>query len=106
MKSRGSGRLSKFMRRAESRTVRVIGPVARPRYGGYTGTRPRLGLSAKMPQCVAGKRTEPPISVPRSSGPYPAAAAAPAPELEPEVLRSRRHGLRVMPWIDESPEDS
>ena len=29
---------------------------------------PRLGLSAKMPQCVAGSRTEPPMSVPRLSG--------------------------------------
>ena len=68
--------------------------------------RPRLGLSAKMPQCVAGRRTEPPMSVPIWSGPYPAAAAAPAPELEPEVLRSSRHGLRVTPWMLDRPEDS
>src|SRR5262245_36048635 len=59
-----------------------------------------------MPQCVAGSRTEPPMSVPRCSGAYPAAAAAPAPELEPEVLRAVFHGLRVTPWMLDSPEDS
>src|SRR5258708_36953669 len=59
-----------------------------------------------MPQCVAGKRTEPPMSVPTCSGAYPAAAAAPAPELEPEVLRVVFHGLRVMPCMLDSPEDS
>src|SRR5258708_5564070 len=59
-----------------------------------------------MPQCVAGKRTEPPMSVPTCSGAYPVAAAAPAPELEPEVLRVVFHGLRVMPCMLDSPEDS
>src|SRR5271169_2919809 len=59
-----------------------------------------------MPQCAAGRRTEPPISVPKCSGAYPAAAAAPAPELDPEVFLSSRQGLRVMPWMLERPEDS
>ena len=65
MKSRASGLAMQFMSAAASSTVRVIGPVTRPMYGGYTGTRPSEGLSAKMPQCVAGRRTEPPMSVPR-----------------------------------------
>ena len=34
------------------------------------------------------------------------AAAAPAPELDPEVLRSSRHGLRVRPWMLDRPEES
>ena len=57
------------MRSAASRTERVIGPATRPRYGGYTGTRPWLGFNPKMPQCVAGRRTDPPMSVPMCSGP-------------------------------------
>ena len=50
-------------------TVRVIGPTTRPRNGGSTGTRPLLGFRVKMPFQAAGKRTEPPMSVPRCSGP-------------------------------------
>ena len=106
MKSRTSGRDKTRSNSAESRTVRVIGPATRPRYGGFTGMRPKLGFNAKMPQCVAGKRTEPPMSVPMCKGPYPAAAAAPAPDDDPEVLRSSRQGLRVMPCTEELPDDS
>jgi hypothetical protein len=40
---------------------------------------------------------EPPPSVPTCSGPSPAAAAAEAPPLEPPGVRSRFHGLRVIP---------
>src|SRR3954465_7166500 len=95
-----------FIINAASSTVRVIGPATRPIYGGWIGTRPSDGLSAKMPQCVAGSRTEPPMSVPRRSGADPAPHAAPAPELEPDGLRSRRQGLRVTPCRLERPDDS
>src|SRR3984893_168368 len=48
-------------------------------------------------------RIEPPPSVPIASGPSPAATAAPAPPLGPPGVRSRFHGLRVMPksrlWV-------
>ena len=36
----------------------------------------------------------------------PAAQAAAAPELDPDVLRSRRQGLRVMPCRLDTPEES
>ena len=42
---------------------------ARPMYGGSIGIRPRLGFNANSPQWVAGRRTEPPMSVPTCSGP-------------------------------------
>ncbi len=65
MWSRASGFDSSAISSAESATVRVIGPMARPKNGGSTGTRPRLGFSVKMPFQLAGRRTEPPMSVPR-----------------------------------------
>ena len=46
------------------------------------------------------------MSVPTWRGPYPAAAAAPAPELEPPVVHSGFHGLRVIPCRLETPEES
>jgi len=56
-----------------------------------------------MPAHDAGIRMEPPPSVPIASGPSPAATAALAPPLEPPGVRSRFHGLRVMPnsrlWV-------
>ena len=54
---------------AASATVRVIGPATLPAYGGSIGIRPRLGFSVKMPHQPAGRRTEPPMSVPTCSGP-------------------------------------
>ena len=54
-------------------------------------------LSPKPVDAPAAARTREAgcgISVPICSGPYPAAAAAPAPELDPLVLRSRRQGFR------------
>ena len=44
-------------------------PAARPVYGGSIGTRPRLGLSVNTPHQLAGRRSEPPMSVPTCSGP-------------------------------------
>src|SRR5437762_8695721 len=65
--------------------------------------RPKVGFSPKMPAHEAGIRMEPPPSVPIASGPSPAATAALAPPLEPPGVRSRFHGLRVMPnsrlWV-------
>src|ERR1700694_3884094 len=104
MKSRGSGLDSTVVSKAASVTVRVIGPATRPMYGGRTGTRPSEGLSAKMPQCVAGGRSARLISVLIWRGAKQATAAAPSPELEPEVLRSRRQGLRVTPCRLDRPE--
>ena len=74
--------------------------------GGSIGTRPSEGFSVKMPHQLAGRRTEPPMSVPMCSGPYPAAAAAPAPALEPPGFLERSQGLRVRAWKLDSPEDS
>ena len=46
-----------------------IGPATRPAYGGLMGTRPRLGLKPTTPHQPAGRRMEPPMSVPMCSGP-------------------------------------
>ena len=67
--SRSSGWASTPIISAASATVRVIGPATRPAYGGSIGIRPRLGLSVKTPHQPAGRRTEPPMSVPTCSGP-------------------------------------
>src|SRR5215475_15380611 len=70
---------------------------------GYTGIKPKVGLIPKMPVHEAGIRIEPPPSVPMASGPIPAATAALAPPLDPPGVRSRFHGLRVIPntrlWV-------
>src|SRR5947209_9089942 len=68
--------------------------------------RPRLGFRAKIPHQLAGRRTEPPISAPMWSGPYPAAAAAAAPLDEPPGVLLRSHGLRVSAWKLERLEES
>ena len=44
MESRRSGRDSTCIISAESATLRVMGPAARPIQGGSIGMRPRLGL--------------------------------------------------------------
>ncbi len=68
--------------------------------GAVCGIRPWVGLRATRPQCPAGSRTDPAISLPTAPNPIPAASAAPAPELDPPVLRVRFHGLRVMPYSE------
>src|SRR6185295_6440896 len=60
-------------------------------------TRPSVGLRPTMPQQDAGRRMEPPPSVPSASGAWPVATAAAAPPDEPPALRERSHGLRVAP---------
>ena len=67
--SRSSGCASTLISSAASATLRVIGPAQRPAYGGSIGIRPRLGFRVKMPHQPAGRRTDPPMSVPTCSGP-------------------------------------
>ena len=88
---------------ATSRTVRPIGPVCASdahdggKNPGARGTSPKVGLMPNTPQNEAGTRIEPTPSVPSASGPQPAATAAAAPPLDPPLVRSSRHGLRVTP---------
>ncbi len=51
-----------------------------------------------MPHALAGKRIDPPMSLPCATGTSPAETAAAEPPLEPPVLRVRSHGLRVGPY--------
>ena len=71
--------------------------------GAVCGMRPCVGLSATSPQCPAGRRTEPAISEPTEPKPMPDARDAPAPALDPPVLRVRSHGLRVIPYRELTP---
>ena len=70
---------------------------------GHIGTRPNDGFSPKIPQNPLGMRIDPAPSEPWWSGPSPAAAAAPAPALEPPVVMPVFQGLRVMPVSGLSP---
>ena len=113
----GTGRRSELSSRASrppitdstsaaSRTLCVIGPMcasAGAVAAGQTGTRPKRALMPNTPQKLAGIRMEPPPSVARASGTMRAATWAAAPALEPPAVRSRFHGLRVMPVRGESP---
>ncbi len=90
-----------------SRSVRVntnscvSGPQYSPRCGPRV-VRARVGFKPTMPHIDAGKRIEPPMSFPCATGTMPAATAAAEPPLEPPVLRSRSHGLRVAPYASGS----
>src|SRR5437867_13433441 len=70
---------------------------------GHIGTRPYDGLRPYTPQNDDGMRIDPAPSEPWASGPRPAAAAAPAPALEPPVVIAVFQGLRVMPVTGQSP---
>src|SRR5712692_169474 len=70
---------------------------------GHMGTRPYVGLRPYTPQNDEGMRTDPAPSEPWWSGPSPAAAAAPAPALEPPVVIAVFQGLRVLPVSGLSP---
>ena len=52
-----------------------------------------------MPHQEAGRRTEPPVSVPTAQGASPAATATPEPLLEPPGVRLRcgSHGFQGVP---------
>ena len=56
-----------------------------------------VGFTVASPQAKAGKRSEPPMSLPWWIGPKPAAAAALAPPDEPPGLASGSQGFRVRP---------
>lgn len=70
---------------------------------GPQGIRPRLGFSPTSPHAAAGTRNEPAPSPPCATGTARAATSAAAPELEPPGSRSRSHGLRVTPYLGDSP---
>ena len=86
---------------ALSATVRARAPITdRPSQPGTTGaeeTRPRLGFIPTRPQHAAGIRIDPPPSDAVAAGTSPAATAAAEPPEDPPGVRSRRHGLRVIP---------
>src|SRR5262249_25712645 len=51
-----------------------------------------------MPHMLAGKRIDPPMSLPRAPGASPAATAAADPPLDPPGERVKSHGLCVAPY--------
>ena len=85
---------------AASAAERVMGPtwaMVPKAPAGNCGTRPNVGFRPNTPVNADGTRMEPPPSVPRDSGPMPAATAAVAPPQLPPGVRSGFQGLRVMP---------
>src|SRR2546430_16707109 len=62
-------------------------------------TRPTLTLRPTMPHHEAGRRTEPPVSVPIAAGASPAATATPEPLDEPPGVRCTlaSHGFHGAP---------
>ena len=72
----------------------VSGPQYSPK-SGPSVVRARVGLSPTIPHMLAGKRIEPPMSLPCATGTSPAATAAAEPPLDPPVLRVSSHGLCV-----------
>src|SRR3954471_23759130 len=60
-----------------------------------------------MPHHDAGRRTDPPVSVPIAQGASPAATATPEPALEPPGVRgtSKSHGFHGVPmcWLVPQP---
>src|SRR3954452_10270706 len=103
--SRASYPVMRSSMAAASRTDRVIGPTCDkvPKaLGGYSGTRPYVGLSATVPVKAAGIRTDPPPSVPTDQAPMPSATAAADPPLEPPGVVARSQGLRVTLYLNES----
>ena len=86
-------------RRAQSRTLRAMGPSVESTWKGVSegplATRPGAGLSPTMPQKLAGLRSEPPMSEPWASQAVPLASAAAAPPEEPAAESRVSQGLRV-----------
>ena len=64
-----------------------------------------MGLTPTVPVTAAGWRIEPPVSVPMASGASYAATAAADPPPEPPGIRSRSHGLWVLPYAECSVDD-
>lgn len=69
-------------------------PARTSPYSGPSGLRALVGLRPNSPQQEAGKRIEPPRSLPWALGTRPAATAAADPPPEPPVVRDRSQGLR------------
>lgn len=65
--------------------------------GAQPEMRPTVGRTPTTPQQAAGKRIDPPMSLPCASGVIPAAIPAAAPPLEPPGVRAASHGFRVRP---------
>ena len=91
--SAGSGPVSAPSRMAASRTVRAMGPavswVLEMGMMPLRLSRPTVGLRPTKPFTEDGDTTEPSVSVPMATAHRLAATAAPEPELEPLVERSR-----------------
>jgi hypothetical protein len=60
--------------------------------------RPGVGFSPQIPQKCAGKRIDPPPSLPTPPIEHPLAIAAASPPLEPPEEYSRFHGFDVFPF--------
>ncbi len=96
---------------AASSTERVIGPgvssVSASGSTPWTLIRPIVVLSPTMPHHEAGRRTEPPVSVPMAQGASRAATATPEPLLDPPGARgtSGSHGFQGVPicWLVPQP---
>src|SRR5262249_7089224 len=69
---------------------------------GYCGMRPNDGFRPTRRLWAAGRRIEPPPSLPWLNGLTPAAVSDEAPPDEPPGVCLGFHGLRVVPWIGES----
>jgi hypothetical protein len=88
---------------AASSTDRVIGPgVSRVVDSGRmpcVEMRPTVTFSPTIPQKDAGRRTEPPVSVPTAAGASPAATATPDPLDDPPGVRwtRRSQGFQGVP---------
>ena len=84
-----------------SRTLRLwqpwvdTSPVRSDAAGAIEKT-PRDGFRPMLPFTPAGMRIDPPPSVACDSGSTPAATIAAVPADEPQVVKSRSQGLRVM----------
>src|SRR6478735_6075575 len=66
---------------------------------------PYVGFTPTVPVTAPGWRIEPPVSVPSASGASYAATAAALPPPEPPGMRSRSHGLWVLPYAECSVDD-
>ena len=64
-----------------------------------------MGFIPATPQNAAGRRTEPPVSVPSAAWHSRAATAAPEPPDDPPGTRAPSHGLRVVPSAEFSVEE-
>src|SRR5439155_25211821 len=85
---------------AERASGPILSNVHEPTMPPARLTRPYVGRSPVMPQNAEGQRIEPQVSVPIAKPTSPAATAAPEPDDEPPVQRSRFHGLRPGPLAE------